>query len=322
MSAPHARLLILGSGPAGYSAAIYAARANLRPLLVTGEVLGGQLTTTTDVENWPGDPEGVQGGDLMDRLFVHAGRFGAEIAFDHIRHVDLAARPMQLVGDASAYSCDALIVATGASANYLGLASEQQYLNRGVSACATCDGYPYKDRHVLVVGGGSTALEEALYMTNIAEKVTVIHRRGRFRGEPILADRLRQKVADGKAEIRWNSVVEEILGDGESVTGARLRNVVDGSTETTSAAALFVAIGHQPNTNLFAGQLEMRNGYLVTRGGAAGMATETSNPAVFAAGDVQDSVYRQAITSAGSGCMAALDALRYLEMLEQAPAAL
>ena len=308
----HNRLIVLGSGPAGYTAALYAARANLKPLLITGEVFGGQLTTTSDVENWPADSEPVQGPELMARFHSHAERFGANIVFDTIRAVQLDRRPFRADGDAGTYTCEALIIATGASARYLGLDSEQSYMNRGVSACATCDGYGFQDRRVAVIGGGSTAVEEALYLSNIASHVTVVHRRDRFRAESILVDRLMQKVAEGKISILWNHVVDEVLGDGESVKGLRLKQE-GGSARELEADGVFVAIGHTPNTAMFEGQLDMTGGYIVTRSGTAGMATATSVPGVFAAGDVQDSVYRQAVTSAGTGCMAALDAQRYLE---------
>jgi thioredoxin reductase (NADPH) len=318
--AKHARVLILGSGPAGYSAAIYAARANLKPLLVTGNEQGGQLMTTTDVENWPGDPLGLQGPDLMQRLLEHAERFKTEIVFDQIHTVRLAERPMRLICDSGEYTCDALIVATGASAQYLGLPSEQAFLGRGVSGCATCDGFFYQQQEVAVVGGGNTAVEEALYLTNIASKVTLVHRRDRLRAEPILVDRLLAKVAEGKAEIRWNTTVQEVTGDDSGVQGLSLRSAADGSASTLAVKGVFIAVGHKPNTGIFEGQLEMDAGYIRT-GRAAGMATSTSAPGVFASGDVQDPIYRQAVTSAGSGCMAALDAQRYLESLPPAPVA-
>ncbi|MGV7207872.1 thioredoxin-disulfide reductase [Oxalobacteraceae bacterium A2-2] len=311
----HARVLILGSGPAGYSAAVYAARANLKPMLVTGLEPGGQLMTTTDVENWPGDPLGVQGPELMQRLREHAERFGTTIAFDHIHTAHLHEKPIRLVGDSCAYTCDALIIATGASARYLGLASETAYRGRGVSACATCDGFFYRDQRVLVVGGGNTAVEEALYLSNIARHVTLVHRRGRLRAEPILVDRLMARVAEGRIALQLNQVIEEVVGDGRKVTGAVLSSTMDGTRSALGADGVFIAIGHSPNTALFDGQLALCGGYIATHGGRAGMATATSVPGVFAAGDVQDSVYRQAITSAGSGCMAALDAQRYLEQL-------
>ena len=317
MSSPkHARVLIIGSGPAGYSAAVYAARANLKPVLVTGVEQGGQLMTTTDVENWPGDPLGVQGPELMQRLLQHAERFNTEIIFDHIHTTHLNEKPIRLVGDAGTYTCDALIIATGASAQYLGLPSEQQFMGKGVSACATCDGFFYRNQEVAVVGGGNTAVEEALYLSNIASKVTVIHRRDKFRAEPILIDRLMAKVDEGKVVIHWNHTLDEVTGDDSGVTGIVIKSTVDGKTTPVSVHGLFVAIGHKPNTGIFEGQLEMRNGYLVTRSGLEGMATMTNIEGVFAAGDVQDHVYRQAITSAGTGCMAALDAQRYLESLE------
>jgi len=310
----HAQVLILGSGPAGYSAAVYAARANLKPVMITGVEQGGQLMTTTDVENWPGDPLGVQGPELMQRLLQHAERFNTEIIFDHIHTAHLAEKPMRLVGDAGEYTCDALIVATGASAQYLGLPSEEAFMGRGVSACATCDGFFYKEQEVAVVGGGNTAVEEALYLSNIASRVTVIHRRDKFRAEAILIDRLMAQVAAGKVEIKWNHTLDEVLGDDSGVTGVRIRSTTDGSTTDIPLHGLFVAIGHKPNTGIFEGQLDMHNGYIKTRTGLEGMATATSVPGVFAAGDVQDHVYRQAITSAGTGCMAALDAQRYLEL--------
>jgi thioredoxin reductase (NADPH) len=314
MSAPrHARLLILGSGPAGYTAAVYAARANLNPVLITGLAQGGQLMTTTDVDNWPADADGVQGPDLMARFQKHAERFGTEMIFDHIHTVKLDERPLRLIGDAGEYTCDALIVATGASAKYLGLPSEQAFMGKGVSACATCDGFFYRNQDVCVIGGGNTAVEEALYLTNIARKVTVIHRRDKFRAEPILIDKLMDKVREGKAEVRWFHELDEVLGDATGVTGVRIRDNRSGETADLPLTGVFVAIGHSPNTELFAGQLEMANGYIVTKSGLDGQATATSVPGVFAAGDVQDHVYRQAITSAATGCMAALDAQRYLE---------
>ncbi len=313
MSTRHAKVLILGSGPAGYSAAVYAARANLKPLLITGMAQGGQLMTTTEVDNWPADVQGVQGPDLMARFEAHARRFDTEIVFDHIHTVDLKSRPLVLQGDSGTYTCDALIIATGASAKYLGLPSEQSFMGRGVSGCATCDGFFYRDQEVCVVGGGNTAVEEALYLTGIARKVTVIHRRDRFRAEPILIDRLMQRVAEGKAELRLWSELDEVLGDASGVTGVRVRDNRSGQTSDIALSGCFIAIGHQPNTAIFEGQLAMKDGYIVTRSGLEGMATATSVPGVFAAGDVQDHVYRQAITSAGTGCMAALDAQRYLE---------
>lgn len=308
----HARVIILGSGPAGYSAAVYAARANLKPLLITGIQAGGQLTTTTEVDNWPGDPHGLTGPALMQRMQAHAERFDTEIVFDHIKAVDLAGRPFTLVGDSATYRCDALIIATGASARYLGLPSEEAFMGRGVSACATCDGFFYRGREVAVVGGGNTAVEEALYLANIASKVTLIHRRNAFRAEKILQNKLQARVAEGKVELRLNARVDEVLGDAGGVTGVRLKHQ-DGASSELSVEGLFVAIGHTPNTSLFEGQLALEDGYLVVNGGREGNATATSIPGVFAAGDVADSVYRQAITSAGAGCMAALDVERYLD---------
>jgi thioredoxin reductase (NADPH) len=316
-SAKHARVLIIGSGPAGYSAAVYAARANLNPVLITGVEQGGQLMTTTDVENWPGDPMGVQGPELMQRLLQHAERFKTEIIFDHIHTTHLTEKPIRLEGDSGSYTCDALIIATGASAQYLGLPSEEKFMGKGVSACATCDGFFYKNQEVAVVGGGNTAVEEALYLSNIASKVTVIHRRNKFRAEPILIDRLMAKVAEGKVEIHWNHTLDSVTGDDSGVTGIVIKSTADGSTRPLTLHGLFIAIGHKPNTGIFDGQLEMRNGYIVTRSGLEGMATMTSIEGVFAAGDVQDHVYRQAITSAGTGCMAALDAQRYLEAADE-----
>ncbi|MEY3721664.1 MAG: hypothetical protein RL618_2183, partial [Pseudomonadota bacterium] len=317
MSSPkHARVLIIGSGPAGYSAAVYAARANLKPVLVTGIEQGGQLMTTTDVENWPGDPMGVQGPELMQRLLQHAERFNTEIIFDHIHTTHLKEKPIRLEGDSGVYTCDALIIATGASAQYLGLPSEQAFMGKGVSACATCDGFFYRNQEVAVVGGGNTAVEEALYLSNIASKVTVIHRRDKFRAEPILIDRLMAKAEEGKVAIEWNHTLEEVTGDDSGVTGLVIKSTKDGHARPLTVHGLFVAIGHKPNTGIFDGQIEMRNGYIITRSGLEGMATMTSIEGVFAAGDVQDHVYRQAITSAGTGCMAALDAQRYLESLE------
>ncbi len=314
MSTPrHSRLLILGSGPAGYSAAVYAARANRQPVLITGIEVGGQLMTTTEVDNWPGDPHGLLGPNLMSRMQEHALRFGTELVNDHIHTVDLQQRPLRLEGDSGSYTCDALIIATGASAKYLGLPSEEQFRGRGVSACATCDGFFFRDQDVAVVGGGNTAVEEALYLSNIARHVTVVHRRDRFRSEKILADRLMERVAAGKVTVLWNHAVEEVLGDTSGVTGLRVKTT-DGSRSTNLAlTGVFIAVGHQPNTQLFAGQLAMNNGYLVVKSGLAGEATLTSVPGVFAAGDVADHVYRQAVTSAGTGCMAALDADRWLE---------
>jgi thioredoxin reductase (NADPH) len=312
----HARVLILGSGPAGYSAAVYAARANLKPVLITGVEQGGQLMTTTDVENWPGDPMGVQGPELMQRLLQHAERFDTEIIFDHIHTTKLSEKPIRLIGDAGEYTCDSLIIATGASAQYLGIPSEEAFAGKGVSACATCDGFFYRGQEVAVVGGGNTAVEEALYLSNIATKVTVVHRRDKFRAEPILIDRLMAKVAEGKIEVKWNHTLEEIVGDGSGVTGMRIKSTVDGTVTPVTLHGVFIAIGHKPNTAIFEGQLDMKDGYIRTRTGLEGMATATSVPSVFAAGDVQDHIYRQAITSAGTGCMAALDAQRYLESLE------
>jgi thioredoxin reductase (NADPH) len=308
----HAKVLILGSGPAGYSAAVYAARANLNPLLVTGVAQGGQLMTTTDVENWPADPDGVQGPDLMRRFELHARRFDTQIVFDHIHTAHLHERPLRLSGDQGDYTCDALIVATGASARYLGLPSEQAFMGRGVSACATCDGFFYRGKEVAVIGGGNTAVEEALYLANIASRVTLVHRRDHLRAEAILVERLLARVEEGKVDVLWNHTLDEVLGDAAGVHTLRLRGV-RGGIRVLPVHGVFVAIGHQPNTALFAGQLEMENGYIVTRAGRNGLATATSVPGVFAAGDVQDHVYRQAITSAASGCMAALDAQRYLE---------
>ncbi|MGA4319482.1 thioredoxin-disulfide reductase [Ectopseudomonas hydrolytica] len=310
----HARVIILGSGPAGYSAAVYAARANLKPLLITGIQAGGQLTTTTEVDNWPGDPHGLTGPALMQRMQEHAERFDTEIVFDHINAVDLAGQPFTLVGDGGTYSCDALIIATGASARYLGLPSEEAFMGRGVSACATCDGFFYRGREVAVVGGGNTAVEEALYLANIASKVTLIHRRNGFRAEKILQNKLQERVAEGKIELQLNAEVDEVLGDASGVTGVRLKQY-GGAYRELKVDGLFVAIGHTPNTSLFEGQLALRDGYLVVNGGRDGNATATSIPGVFAAGDVADSVYRQAITSAGAGCMAALDVERYLDGL-------
>jgi len=316
----HAKVLILGSGPAGYSAAVYAARANLKPMLVTGVEQGGQLMTTTDVENWPGDPLGVQGPELMQRLLQHAERFNTEIVFDHIHTTYLNEKPIRLVGDSHTFTCDALIIATGASAQYLGLPSEQAFMGRGVSACATCDGFFYRNQEVAVIGGGNTAVEEALYLAGIASKVTLIHRRDKFRAEPILVDRLMHKVSEGKIVLELNQTLDEVLGDGSGVTALRLKSATSEETKELTVHGLFVAIGHKPNTGIFEGQLEMHSGgYLVTKSGLEGMATATSVPGVFAAGDVQDHIYRQAITSSGTGCMAALDAQRYLEALEDDP---
>jgi thioredoxin reductase (NADPH) len=312
----HAKVLILGSGPAGYSAAVYAARANLNPVLITGVEQGGQLMTTTDVENWPGDPLGVQGPELMQRLLQHAERFQTEIIFDHIHTTKLSEKPFRLIGDSGEYTCDALIIATGASAQYLGLPSEEAFMGKGVSACATCDGFFYRGKEVAVIGGGNTAVEEALYLSNIASKVTIIHRRDKFRAEPILIDRLLHKVTEGKIEIKWHSTLDEVVGDDSGVTGINIKSTLDGSITPISVHGLFIAIGHKPNTGIFEGQLDMVDGYLKTRTGLQGNATATSIDGVFAAGDVQDHIYRQAITSAGTGCMAALDAQRYLEGLE------
>ena len=312
----HAKVLILGSGPAGYTAAVYAARANLNPVLVTGLAQGGQLMTTTDVENWPADGNGVQGPELMQRFLEHAERFNTEIVFDHIHTAKLTEKPIRLVGDAGEYTCDSLIIATGASAQYLGLPSEELFMGKGVSACATCDGFFYKQQEVAVIGGGNTAVEEALYLSNIAKKVTVVHRRDKFRAEPILVDRLLAKEKEGAVEIKWNHVVDEVQGDNSGVTSLRIKHRDTGEAQDIKLAGVFVAIGHKPNTDLFDGQLEMKNGYIVTHAGLAGNATATNVAGVFAAGDVQDHVYRQAITSAGTGCMAALDAQRYLESLE------
>ena len=309
----HSKVLILGSGPAGYSAAIYAARANLKPMLVTGIAQGGQLMTTTDVDNWPADVDGVQGPELMERFQKHAERFNTEIVFDHVNQVDLSQRPFTLKGDAGVYTCDALILATGASAKYLGLPSEEAFMGRGVSGCATCDGFFYRDQEVCVVGGGNTAVEEALYLSNIASKVHLVHRRDKFRAEAILIDKLMDKVTAGKMQLHLWNTLDEVLGDKSGVTGVRLKNTQDGSTSDLSLQGCFIAIGHQPNTDIFKGQVEMKDGYIVTRSGLNGLATMTSVPGVFAAGDVQDHVYRQAITSAGTGCMAALDAQRFLE---------
>ena len=312
-SSRHSKLLVLGSGPAGYTAAVYAARANLKPLLITGLQMGGQLTTTTEVDNWPGDVDGVQGPDLMERMRKHAERFETEIVFDHIHTADLSQRPFRLTGDSGVYTCDALVIATGASARYLGIPSEEAFQGRGVSACATCDGFFYRGKRVAVIGGGNTAVEEALYLSNIASHVTVIHRRDRFRSEKILADKLLKKVADGNVSVEWNHTLDEVLGDQSGVTGIRIKDINNGATKELDLDGVFIAIGHSPNTSLFEGQLEMRGGYLIIKGGLEGGATSTSIPGVFAAGDVADSVYRQAITSAGSGCMAALDADKYLE---------
>ena len=309
----HCKVLILGSGPAGYTAAVYAARANLEPVLITGIAQGGQLMTTTDVDNWPADAQGVQGPDLMQRFQAHAERFKTEIIFDHIHTVELGQRPFTLKGDSDTYTCDALIIATGASAKYLGLPSETAFMGKGVSGCATCDGFFYRNQVVCVVGGGNTAVEEALYLSNIASKVYLVHRRDKVKAEPILVDKLMEKVAAGKIELKVHRTLDEVLGDASGVTGVRLRSTDGQQTEELALSGCFIAIGHQPNTDIFKGQLEMKDGYIVTRSGLQGMATMTSVPGVFAAGDVQDHVYRQAITSAGTGCMAALDAQRHLE---------
>ncbi|MEO1885456.1 MAG: thioredoxin-disulfide reductase [Methylococcales bacterium] len=312
----HHRLIILGSGPAGYTAAVYAARANLNPLLITGIEQGGQLMTTTEVDNWPGDVEGLQGPALMERMKLHAERFDTKIQLDHIHTTELQQRPFKLIGDAGSYTCDALIICTGASAKYLGLPSEEAFRGKGVSACATCDGFFYRNQRVAVIGGGNTAVEEALYLSNIADHVTVVHRRDSFRSEKILSDKLMKKVVDGNISIEWFSQLDEVLGDDMGVTGMRIKNTQDGSTKEIDLEGVFVAIGHSPNTQIFDGQLDMTNGYLITQSGNAGNATQTSIPGIFAAGDVADSIYRQAITSAGSGCMAALDAERFLDDLE------
>ncbi len=309
----HAQVLILGSGPAGYTAAIYAARANLSPLLITGIAQGGQLMTTTEVDNWPADVDGVQGPDLMQRFLAHAERFKTDIVFDHINAVDFSKRPFTLKGDSGEYTCDSLIIATGASAKYLGLPSETAFMGRGVSGCATCDGFFYRDEVCCVVGGGNTAVEEALYLSNIATKVYLVHRRDKFKAEPIMIDKLMEKVAAGKIKLKTFCTIDEVLGDPSGVTGVRLKNVNTGNTEDLTLKGCFIAIGHSPNTEIFQGQLEMAGGYIVTQGGLKGFATQTSVPGIFAAGDVQDHVYRQAITSAGTGCMAALDAQRFLE---------
>jgi thioredoxin reductase (NADPH) len=308
----HAQVLILGSGPAGYTAAIYAARANLKPMLVTGIAQGGQLMTTTEVDNWPADVMGVQGPELMQRFLQHAERFNTQIVFDHINQVDFSKRPFTLKGDSGTYTCDALIIATGASAKYLGLPSEESFMGRGVSGCATCDGFFYRDQEVCVVGGGNTAVEEALYLSNIASKVHLIHRRDKFRAEAILVDKLMDKVAAGKMQLHLWQTLDEVLGDASGVTGVRVKSTENGTTSEIAVKGCFIAIGHQPNTDIFKGQLEMKDGYIVTKSGLNGLATQTSVPGVFAAGDVQDHVYRQAITSAGTGCMAALDAQRFL----------
>lgn len=315
MTSKHARILILGSGPAGYSAAVYAARANLNPVLITGLAQGGQLMTTTDVDNWPADAMGVQGPELMERFQKHAERFNTEIIFDHVHTAKLTEKPIMLIGDKGTYTCDALIIATGASAQYLGLPSEEAFMGRGVSGCATCDGFFYKGQDVAVVGGGNTAVEEALYLSNIARNVTVVHRRDKFRSEKILIDKLMERVRDGNIKLELNHVLDEVLGDNSGVTGMRIKSVPDGIPQTLPLQGVFIAIGHKPNTDIFQGQLEMKDGYIVTRSGNEGNATATSIPGVFAAGDVQDYIYRQAVTSAGTGCMAALDAEKYLDGL-------
>jgi len=315
MSIRHVPLLILGSGPAGYTAAVYAARANLKPVLITGMAQGGQLMTTTDVDNWPADADGVQGPELMERFQKHAERFHTELIFDHIHTAKLSEKPLTLIGDAGTYTCDALIIATGASAQYLGLPSEEAFSGKGVSACATCDGFFYKNQPVAVIGGGNTAVEEALYLANIASHVTVVHRRDKFRAEKIMQDKLFEREKSGKVTIQWNSTLDEVLGDKSGVTGMRIKNVKNGASEDIALQGVFIAIGHKPNTDLFAGQIDMEGGYIVTQGGNHGNATATSLPGVFAAGDVQDHIYRQAVTSAATGCQAALDAERYLDNL-------
>jgi thioredoxin reductase (NADPH) len=316
MATRHAHLLILGSGPAGYSAAVYAARANLKPVLITGIAQGGQLMTTTEVDNWPADADGVQGPELMERFQKHAERFNTEMIFDHIHTTHLQEKPIRLVGDSGEYTCDALIIATGASAQYLGIPSEEAFSGKGVSACATCDGFFYKNQDVAVIGGGNTAVEEALYLANIASKVTLVHRRDKFKAEAILVDKLMARVAEGKIELALFHTLDEVIGDKSGVTGMRLKNVNDSSTKEIPLKGVFIAIGHKPNTDIFAGQLEMEGGYIVTQMGRTGNATATSVTGVFAAGDVQDHIYRQAVTSAGTGCMAALDAERYLTSLK------
>ena len=312
----HCRLLILGSGPAGYTAAVYAARANLEPVVITGMEMGGQLTTTTDVDNWPGDNEGVQGPELMERMKKHAERFGTEVIFDHIHTADLSSRPFKLSGDSKVYTCDALVIATGASAKYLGMESEEAFKGKGVSACATCDGFFYRGQKVAVIGGGNTAVEEALYLANIADHVTVVHRRDQFRSEKILSDRLKERAKNGNVTIEWNNTLDEVLGDKTGVTGIRIKSTADDSTRDIDLAGVFIAIGHSPNTGIFDGQLDMSNGYIKVQSGLTGNATATSVEGVFAAGDVCDQVYKQAVTSAGAGCMAALDAEKYLDELE------
>jgi len=316
MSTKHAHLLILGSGPAGYSAAVYAARANLKPVLITGIAQGGQLMTTTDVDNWPADADGVQGPELMERFQKHAERFNTEMIFDHIHTAKLTEKPIRLIGDAGEYTCDALIISTGASAKYLGIPSEEKFSGKGVSACATCDGFFYKNQEVAVIGGGSTAVEEALYLANITSKVTLVHRRDKFKAEAILVDKLMERVKEGKIVLELFSTLDEVLGDNSGVTGMRIKHTQTGATRDIALKGVFIAIGHTPNTDIFAGQLEMENGYIVTEAGRKGNFTATSIPGVFAAGDVQDHVYRQAVTSAGTGCMAALDAERYLDNLK------
>ncbi len=316
----HCRLLILGSGPAGYTAAVYAARANLSPVLVTGIEQGGQLMTTTDVDNWPGDHAGVQGPELMDRMLKHAERFDTEVVFDHINKAELGERPFRLTGDQAVYTCDALIIATGATAKYLGMPSEEKFKGRGISPCATCDGFFYKNQKVGVIGGGNTAVEEALYLSNIASEVVIVHRRDKFRAEKFLANQLIEKSKQGNVTIEWDHVLDEVLGDQSGVTGMRIKNVKDDSTKEIDLQGIFIAIGHKPNTDLFIDQLDMQHGYLLVAGGMEGNATQTSLPGVFAAGDVMDHVYRQAVTSAGTGCMAALDAERYLDSLEESEA--
>ena len=312
----HCKLLILGSGPAGYSAAVYAARANLNPVIVTGMEMGGQLTTTTEVDNWPGDNEGVQGPELMERMKAHAERFGTEIIFDHIHTTDFSQRPFKLTGDSFEYTCDALIIATGASAMYLGMESEEAFKGKGVSACATCDGFFYRGKNVAVIGGGNTAVEEALYLANIAEHVTVVHRRDQFRSEKILADRLKERAENGNVTIAWDNTLDEVLGDNTGVTGIRIKSTKDDSTQDIDLAGVFIAIGHKPNTDIFGDQLEMSNGYINVQAGTQGNATATSIPGIYAAGDVADQIYKQAVTSAGAGCMAALDAEKYLDEQE------
>ena len=315
MTTKHHQLIILGSGPAGYSAAVYAARANLKPVLITGLAQGGQLMTTTDVDNWPADADGVQGPELMERFLKHAERFGTEIVFDHINSVQLKEKPLTLVGDSATYTCDALVIATGASARYLGLPSESAFMGKGVSACATCDGFFYKGEDVAVIGGGNTAVEEALYLSNIAKTVTLVHRRDKFRAEAILIDKLMERVKTGNMRIEWNQTLDEVIGDKTGVTGIRIKGTTEATTKDMPLKGVFIAIGHTPNTQLFEGQIDMTNGYIKTKSGNSGNATATNIPGVFAAGDVQDHVYRQAVTSAGTGCMAALDAQKYLEDL-------